>query len=123
MKVEWVKTGNDGALALPVCPECSTVQYPPREVCVNCLAGNLEWQEVDNRGEGLATTVQHYSLDEQFRPQLPLHTALVKLDAGPVTIVFAEPDLRPGQRVSVCVRESPAGEPALFAVCTDSPGN
>jgi len=116
MKALWSKVMGKGPLLLPVCPSCSTVQYPPREACVNCLAGDLRWCEVDNHGEVLATTVQHYSLDERFRPQLPLHVASVKLDAGPVAIVFAPPDLKPGQSVSVVLRESEEKEPALFAV-------
>ncbi len=116
MNSEWSAAAKRGILMLPVCPACSAVQYPPREVCVKCLEGNLEWREVDTRGEVLATTVQHYSLDERFRSQLPIHVASVRLDEGPVAIVFAEPTLKPGQRVSVKLRETGTGKPALFAV-------
>jgi len=116
MNPNWSSVLEQGVLMLPVCPACSTVQYPPRDVCVKCLGGDLEWREVDSQGEVLATTVQHYSLDEKFRPELPIDVASVKLDAGPVAIVFAGPDLKPGQRVSLTIRETGAKEPALFAV-------
>jgi len=116
MNAVWPKDSKPGILILPVCRTCSSVQYPPREVCVNCLGDKLEWHEVPGHGEVLATTVQHYSLDEKFRLQLPLHTASVKLDAGPVAIVFAGPGLKPGQKVSVSIRQSGAEEPVLQAM-------
>ena len=116
MKTEWLKAIKDGELWLPVCLACSTVQYPPREVCVNCLSDALEWQRVDNHGEVLATTVQHYSLDEKFKPQLPLHVASVKLDLGPVVIGFSDPDLKAGQKVSVFSKGKRIDELTLHVV-------
>ncbi len=107
---------QEGGLSLPVCLACSTVQYPPREVCVKCLGDELEWRQVENTGEVLATTVLHTTLDEKFSQQLPLHVASVKLDSGPVAIVFATPDLTAGQKVSVVNRKTEEHGLLLFAV-------
>lgn len=120
MKSEWAKVMKESRLSLPVCPACSTVQYPIREVCVDCLSDELEWQQVNNTGEVLATTVQHYTLDEKFNSQLPLYIASVKLDSGPVAIVFADPELKAGQKVSVVNRKTDVGEVSLFAVSVNS---
>ncbi len=120
MKTEWAKVMKESELSLPVCLVCSTVQYPIREVCVDCLSDELEWQQVNNTGEVLATTVQRYTLDEKFNSQLPLYVASVKLDSGPVAIVFADPDLKAGQKVSVVNRKTDEEELSLFAVLTDS---
>ena len=116
MKIEWAKVMKEGELSLPVCLACSTVQYPIREVCVDCLSDELEWRQINNTGEVLATTVQHYTLDEKFNSQLPLFVASVKLESGPVVIVFVEPDLIAGQKVSVINRKIDVAEVSLFAV-------
>ena len=115
MKTEWPKAVREGEFQLPVCLACSTVQYPIREVCVNCLSDELEWQRTNNTGEVLATTVQHYTLDEKFKPQLPLYVASVKLDSGPVVIVFTDVDVKAGDRVSVINRKNEMDELTLFA--------
>lgn len=116
MKTERVMAMKENELSLPVCLACLTVQYPIREVCVDCLSCELEWQKVNNTGEVLATTVQRYTLDEKFNSQLPLSVASIKLDSGPVVITFADPDLKAGQKVSVVNRKTATGEESLFAV-------
>jgi uncharacterized OB-fold protein len=116
MKAEWAKVMKEGGLTLPVCQKCSTVQYPLRDVCVQCLSDALEWAQVDNTGEVLATTVLHYSLEEKFKSQLPLHVASVKLASGPVLMVFGDPALKAGQGVTVVNRKTGEAEVALFAL-------
>ena len=106
----------EARLSFPVCLACSAVQYPPREVCVNCLSDELEWRPVGNTGEVLATTVLHTTLEEKFSAQLPLHVASVKLDAGPVAIVFGAPELTAGQKMSVVNRKTKEHGVLLFAV-------
>jgi len=36
----------DGELTLQQCSACQTVQYPPRELCRNCLGDELNWSAV-----------------------------------------------------------------------------
>ena len=115
MRDEWAKVMQEGGLTLPVCRKCSAVQYPLRDVCVQCLSDELEWAQVDNTGEVLATTVLHYSLEEKFKSQLPLHVASVKLVSGPVVMAFCDPALRAGQEVSVVNRKTAETEVSLFA--------
>lgn len=120
MKTERAGLTKGGGLWLPVCAACSSVQYPIREVCVNCLADKLERRNVESLGKVLATTVQHYTLEENFKSQLPLCVASVKLGSGPVMIVFADPGLQAGQMVSVISRSTEEGKVTLFAVADDS---
>ncbi|MEP7242725.1 MAG: OB-fold domain-containing protein [Gammaproteobacteria bacterium] len=75
-----------GRFELQVCANCSTVQYPPREACVHCLTGALEWREQSGLGELIAATTVHHSADPYFRAQGPWRIGMVRLDAG-VTVI------------------------------------
>jgi len=33
------------------CRECSTIYYPPREICPKCKSSNVEWFTVNKRGK------------------------------------------------------------------------
>lgn len=116
MRDEWAKVMQEGGLTLPVCRKCSTVQYPLREVCVQCLSDELEWAQVDNTGQVLATTVLRYSLEEKFKSQLPLHVVSVKLASGPVMMAFGDSALVAGQKVSIVNRKTAEAEVSLFAL-------
>ena len=105
-----------GRFELQVCEECSTVQYPPREACVRCLSVQLAWKAQDGRGELIAETRLHHSLDPFFRDKLPWRVGLVRLDAGPVVIAHVHGAL-PHASVRVVLRPTldAAGHAALFA--------
>lgn len=106
-------------LELQVCRQCARVQYPVREVCRDCLSGELEWQLVDNSGEVLSWTRLHASLEPMFRERLPWIVVAVQLNAGPVVLAHwagAEPAI--GQAVTVQAIRDPAGRQVLAA----SPG-
>lgn len=75
-----------GEFALQVCPECSTVQYPVRDVCSHCLHTTLNWQAVPDTGTLRATTTLHHSNDAYFRERLPWRIGTVQLDCGPFAI-------------------------------------
>lgn len=72
-----------GTFVLPVCSECETVQYPPREICGNCLADTVEWKNIDSLGKIIGITRLHASTNAFFRENLPVGVVLVRLDAGP----------------------------------------
>lgn len=75
-----------GPLELQVCGNCAVVQYPDREVCRNCLSGELEWQVVDGAGELLSWTRLHASLEPWFQQRLPWIVVSVRLRCGPVVL-------------------------------------
>lgn len=108
-----------GPLELQVCRQCARVQYPLREVCRDCLSGELEWQAVDSTGELLSWTRLHASLEPMFRERLPWIVVAVQLNVGPVVLAHwagAEPAI--GQAVTVQAIRDPAGRQVLAA----SPG-
>jgi len=73
-------------LKLQVCQDCDTVQYPPRELCKQCLGAGLVWTEIDPGGTVLAHTTLHTSLEPYFSERLPWTVGTVKLDCGPVVM-------------------------------------
>jgi hypothetical protein len=94
----------DGRFLLCECADCGLVYYYPRQVCPDCLSGDVEWREAEGTGELYSFTVA-----EQMRgwPEetLPLVYAYVELDEGPrviTNVVDCDPEtLDVGQRVEV----------------------
>lgn len=103
------------SLVLQQCEDCNTIQYPPREVCKHCLSDALTWRAVDDRGEVLASSSLHNSLEPYYQERLPWELASVKLDAGPVALVHNGSGYRAGDRVRV-VSERDARGNLLLAI-------
>jgi len=101
-------------IRLQRCRACGRAQYPPREVCGACLSDALDWQNAEALpARVLARTVLHHSNEPRFRPLLPLVTGLVRLDAGPVAVVFLADAAQTGDAVMVREREDVLWEAAL----------
>ena len=106
-----------GRFALQQCEQCAYVHYPPRQVCSNCLNGELRWRDVDNGGELLAETTLHHSNDRFFRDRLPWRLGMVLLDAGPSVVAHLGEGCREGARVRLSLGLDRSGH----AVMTASP--
>ena len=105
-----------GKLILQHCGVCAAVQYPPREVCHNCLSEVLRWQETDNLGTVLAAVALQRSLEPYFQAQTPWLLGSVKLDCGPVVLLQLSADCRKtGSRVLVTQHIDASGEAILVA--------
>jgi uncharacterized protein len=112
--------GTAGELILPVCGTCGAVQYPPRELCGNCLSDNLVLRNVDCRGVVVAASTIQHSLEPYFAARLPWQLASVKLDCGPVVFTaLRAQDNRPGQPVNVVLAHDPGGQWVLIAANID----
>jgi NAD(P)-dependent dehydrogenase (short-subunit alcohol dehydrogenase family)/uncharacterized OB-fold protein len=110
-----------GRFDLPVCEDCGVPQYPLRERCVGCYSDRLTWRPVAPTGTLLARTVGHHSTDPYFQARRPLQIGSVKLDAGPVAIVFVAAGCGDaGARVRLANRLDRAGEAVLIAIPADS---
>ena len=105
-----------GLFRLQVCGTCTRVQYPPQEFCSGCLADNLTWEEVSALGSVLSWTRLRTSNHPYFKDQLPLPAGLVKLDCGPVLVVYlAESCRRTGTRVQVAGKPDKSGQAVFVA--------
>ncbi|MGQ0546104.1 MAG: Zn-ribbon domain-containing OB-fold protein [Betaproteobacteria bacterium] len=113
------EAGAAARFELPVCEECGTVQYPVREVCVQCLSDRVPRRPVEPGGMLLACTRLHRSMDERYAPRLPLAIASVKLDAGPIAIVLLQSECKIGTRVRIRLTAGPVGKTILSAVAED----
>ncbi len=104
-------------LKLQVCEDCNTVQYPPRELCKDCLGPKLAWAEVDPGGTVLAYTTLHTSLEPYFGERLPWRIGTVKLDCGPVVMThIAAACCHRDARVQVMLAHDDGGAAILAAV-------
>ncbi|MBL0373360.1 OB-fold domain-containing protein [Rhizobium sp. KVB221] len=102
--------------ALQVCEECSTVQYPPRDICGKCLSDQLVWNDVDNHGVLVAATITRVTGDPYFKEMLPWRTGIVKLDCGPSVIAHLHGDCNPDDRVRLVIELDEADQGAMFAM-------
>lgn len=106
---------QQGHFALQVCSACHTVQYPPRDVCCQCLQDDLPWQIVPTGATVVACTTLHHSNEPYFQAQLPWRIATVKLDCGPVAIAHLKDNLQTGDRAELSLELDPAQVGVLVA--------
>ena len=112
-----------GRFALQVCTACDTVLYPPRQICVQCLGGELEWRDMDPHGELLAQTKLHHSNDIYYRDRLPWRLGVVRMDAGPSVVAHIAEDCHQGSRVRLGLHLDRAGNAVMSASpAQSSPG-
>ncbi|MFT5332371.1 MAG: putative OB-fold protein [Halioglobus sp.] len=104
-------------LQLQCCEDCTTVQYPPREVCSACLSDSLTWQAVDPAGSVMASTTLHHCLDPWFSERTPWLMGSIKLDCGPVVLAHLTADVHKATTpVWIVSIEDPSGQAVLVAV-------
>lgn len=117
--------GGLGRLRLQVCQGCGQVQYPPRDVCVACLDGELDWQEVAAGARLVSSTTLHHSHFPYFQARLPWRIAMVRLDCGPAAVVHLHEACRgePGERLHVVLRRDGAGMGVLFGQAESTAAN
>lgn len=105
-----------GRFELQVCADCGAVQYPPREICGQCLSEHLDWRPVDPRGRLLASTLLHHSNDLYFRERLPWRIGTVAMDAGPSVVAHVHGDCRDGEPVRLSLKLDRSGQAVMIAL-------
>ncbi|MDA1101632.1 MAG: SDR family NAD(P)-dependent oxidoreductase [Proteobacteria bacterium] len=110
-----------GRFALQTCAACGQVQYPPRQVCGNCLADDLPWRDVAPGGSLLAETRLHHANDLFFRDRLPWRLGVVRMDAGPSVVVHLAEDCQQGMRVRLSLNLDRSGH-AVMSARPETPG-
>ena len=104
-----------GRFALQTCADCGAVQYPPRQICRECLSGDLHWKDVDNGGTLLAETTLQHSNDLFFRDRLPWRLGVVRSDLSLSMVVHLAEDCVPGERVRLSIGLDRAGNAVMAA--------
>ena len=105
-----------GCFELQKCKECGRYQYPPREMCNDCLSVSLSWSAVDGTGELIAETKLNHSHDLFFRERLPWRLGLVRLACGPIVVTHLHGDVpAPPCPVRVDARLDRSGRGVLIA--------
>jgi NAD(P)-dependent dehydrogenase (short-subunit alcohol dehydrogenase family)/uncharacterized OB-fold protein len=105
-----------GRFELQVCTVCGAVQYPPREMCHQCLGEQLRWRAQDGAGELLSVTSVRVSQDLYFRERAPWRLGMVRLDCGPTVILHLHAACpEPPARVRVEARLDKSGQGVLVA--------
>lgn len=108
----------EGRFELQVCQACSAQQYPPREVCHNCLSDQLRWQPVDPLGRLIAVTTLHHSNDLYYRERLPWRVGTVLLESGPSIVAHVHGDCDEGDMVRLSLKLDRSGQAVMIALPT-----
>ena len=106
----------EGKFQLQTCKDCQSVQYPPRQLCGQCLSTRLSWQQQPSHGELLGETTLHHSNDLFFRERLPWRLGLVKLTCGPRVVVHLTEDCPRAGRVHLALKLDRSGHAVMLAM-------
>ena len=110
-----------GRFALQCCADCGQVQYPPRQICGQCMGDDLPWRNVDPSGTLLAETKLHHANDLFFRDRVPWRLGVVGMDAGPSVVAHLAEDCRQGDRVNLSLNLDRSGH-AVMNARPETPG-
>lgn len=72
-----------GRLTFPRCQSCGERHWYPMKRCPHCRSNDVEWAEVQGRGELYSWTVVRYPFDEKLANALPYIVALVEFADAP----------------------------------------
>ena len=70
-------------LLIQHCKKCGHQQFPPRQLCTECLSTDLEWVKASGKGRVYSFTVWHQSQHPAFQPEIPYVNAIIRLAEGP----------------------------------------
>ncbi len=95
---------DESKLKFSKCNQCGLFQFPPRDLCSNCLSEAIIWELIQPCGVIIAETSIHYSLEEQLEKTLPNHIGLIKLDIGPTIFANLDENMKKRDRVMITAR-------------------
>ena len=82
---------KEGKLTGSKCQICGEVYLPPRPLCPNCGATNLEWVKLNDEGTVEALTTIHIA-PTKYKEEAPYTIAVVRLVDGPKITVRVSSD-------------------------------
>ena len=125
----FTATNLGSALTLQHCTDCGRAQYPPRELCGECL-GDLVWKPTSGKGVITSRLDLHHSLWEFFKRKLndkPWAITSVTLACGPTVIAHLDlesfaaseaPEVKPGTPVEIFSHSDCSQQGVLIATTT-----
>lgn len=73
---------KENKLLYQQCRDCGQVVFFPKELCSNCMSGNLEWKESKGKGKIHTFTVTYDFGPPEFMDDVPYALAIIKMDEG-----------------------------------------
>ena len=108
-----------GRFELPCCKNCGAVQYPPSEICRQCLSDTIEMSACDPHGTVIASTCIYRSYAADFATIGPSTVASIKMNAGPVVFAHVLEALSYGIQVTLVPLVDGVGDGVLGALVAD----
>jgi len=76
------RAAAESRLVVQGCRACGHRQFYPRNLCLQCQSGQIDWTEVSGLGKVYTFTVNHRAPNAYFKARLPYVVAVVELDEG-----------------------------------------
>ena len=108
-----------GNLQFPYCRNCDTVQYPPTEICRQCLSDVIEIIPCDVSGSVIASTRIYRSYALDFAKGGPWSVASVKMDVGPIVFAHVLDSLVLATSVTLVSLIDAAGDGVIGAITNE----
>lgn len=105
-------------LSWQYCRQCERLQYPPAEICRECLSDEIIWREREISGKVVSCVAVHRSYADDFSEGGPWWVASVALATGVVCYAHALHQLAAGTAVLIVAVEDRLGEGVLAALET-----
>jgi uncharacterized OB-fold protein len=72
-----------GVLRIKRCTACNTWLVPAAQLCMNCLADEIEWADASGEGKLHSFGIVHQLYHPGFKDEIPYNIAVVELAEGP----------------------------------------
>ncbi len=105
---QFFKNLKEGRLTTTKCSKCGKILWPPRIICSECLSEDLQWVDLDVKGELYAFTEVRLGAPIGFEEDVPFCVGIVKVGDLLVTARIDDAkydDLEIGDRVDLKVVE------------------
>jgi uncharacterized protein len=79
----FLAAAKDRRLVVQRCSGCGQLRFPPRELCSQCWAREVEWVPVSGRGEVFSFYWMHQIYHPGFAAEVPYAVVIVALEEGP----------------------------------------
>ena len=113
---EFCRRLTAGQLQFQRCDECERLQYPPAEVCRECLSAELRWEELTQKGHVIACVEVHRCYAEDFTEGGPWWVASVFLAPGVICYAHTLEYLPSGTEITLVPIVDRLGDGVLAAL-------
>jgi uncharacterized protein len=118
---EFLAAWQEGRLLVQACGGCGRSFFYPRTLCPYCWSQNVQFEEIDGKGEVVSFSLVHRPNHPAFLGDIPIVLAEIRLSADLTLIARIVGTSPEAMRSSLPVELVPANEAARYPLPTFRP--